>query len=93
MAFDQLIFRFHAIGRMFQRKIREEDVRGVLQSGDVIERYPDDVPYPSYLVLGFRGKRPIHVVAADDAQSRQTIVISVYEPDSARWDASFRQRK
>jgi len=93
MAFDRLIFRFHAVERMFQRKIQEADVRDVLQSGEIIEQYPDDVPYPSYLVLGFRGTRPIHVVAADMVQQGETIVISAYEPDPARWDASFRKRK
>jgi len=93
MAYEQLVFRVHAIQRMFQRRITDEDVRDVLRTGEVIESYPDDTPYPSRLVLGFRGPRPIHVVAADDLQAGQTIVISAYEPDPARWDEAFRRRK
>lgn len=92
MAYERLVFRVHAVQRMFQRRITEEDVRHVLQTGEVIDRYPDDTPYPSRLVLGFCGARPIHVVAADDSQTELTIVISVYEPDPARWDVTFRRR-
>ena len=36
-------------------------------SGEVISEYPDDVPFPSCLILGFVGTRPIHVVTARDA--------------------------
>jgi hypothetical protein len=50
---ERLIFRVHALQRMFQRRITEADVREILQVGEVIESYPDDTPYPSRLILGF----------------------------------------
>jgi hypothetical protein len=65
----RLVFRVHAIERMFRRRISEVDVRHVLTNGEEIESYPEDTPYPSRLVLGWRGSRPIHVVAAEDAES------------------------
>src|SRR5260370_16852128 len=49
---------------MFERKISEAEIRSVIDTGQVIERYPDDVPYPSRLVLGWASGRAIHVVAA-----------------------------
>jgi hypothetical protein len=66
VAYDDLIFRVHAIQRMFDRGIRETDVRDVLEHGEVIEAYPDDLPYPSRLMLGHCGGRPVHVLASDD---------------------------
>jgi len=60
MAVERLIFRVHAIQRMFERGIRKEDVRQILLTGAVIEEYPEDAPYPSRLVLGWRGQRPLH---------------------------------
>jgi hypothetical protein len=63
-----------------------------LVNGDVIEDYPNDYPYPSRLVLGFCGARPLHVVAADNPGAPETIVITVYEPDPAQWDVTFRVR-
>ena len=93
MASYRLSFRIHAIQRMFQRKIGNEQVRDVLESGEVIENYPDDVPYPSRLVLGWSGRRPVHVVAADNHEGRETIVITVYEPSQTEWEPGFKRRK
>jgi hypothetical protein len=93
MIIKRPIFRVHAIKRMFQRRISEEDVLDVLTRGEVIEEYPDEVPYPSRLVLGWKGSRPIHVVVADDLESQESIVITVYEPDPGQWEPGFRRRK
>lgn len=92
MTFSELIFRVHAIQRMFQRRINKEDVRHVLATGETIEEYPHDTPFPSRLILGWRESRPIHVVVSDDPELRKTIVITVYEPDADEWDLSFRRR-
>lgn len=70
-----LIFRTHAIRRMFERHVSTEDARSVLATGEVIEDYPFDTPYPSRLVLGWRDGRPLHVVAADNAADGETYVI------------------
>jgi hypothetical protein len=88
-----LVFRIHAIQRMFQRGISKDDVRQVLEVGQVIEEYPEDQPHPSRLVLGWIGSRPLHVVASDDSNTNETIVITVYEPDPAQWEASFSRRR
>jgi hypothetical protein len=93
VTFDRLVFRVHAIQRMFQRRISVDDVRHVLSTGEVIEDYPNDTPYPSRLVLGWRGSRPIHVVAAENVESQETIVITVYEPDLTQWEPGFRRRR
>jgi hypothetical protein len=93
MAYERLIFRVHAVQRMFQRGITEMDVRQVLESGEVIEDYPDDQPYPSRLILGWCGSRPVHIVAADNHEARTTIVITAYEPDPDRWESGFKRRK
>lgn len=40
-----MVFRVHAIQRMFQRGVTEMDVREILASEETIETYPDDTPY------------------------------------------------
>jgi hypothetical protein len=77
---------------MFERGISSEEVRHVLETGSTIESYPEDLPYPSRLVLGFVGQRPLHVVVADDEKEGQTIVITAYEPEPGSWDETFRKR-
>ena len=87
----RLVYRVHAVRRMAERGIREEDVARVVAEGKEIETYPDDKPYPSRLVLGWMHGRPIHVVMAS-AES-EIIVITVYEPDPTQWEAGFERRK
>jgi len=88
----RLIFRVHALNRIFERGITVEDVRSVVTNGEAIQSYPDDKPYPSRLVLGWRAERPIHVVVAEDSEADILIVVTAYEPDPAQWDAGFKRK-
>ena len=58
MKFISIEFRLHAVQRMFERKISDNDVKNIVISGKIIEEYPKDVPLPSYLILGFINERP-----------------------------------
>lgn len=89
----KLIFRVHAIKRMFQRGITPVAVKEALLKGKIIEDYPDDEPYPSRLVLGWDRDRPLHIVVAENVQAGENIIVTVYEPDSAQWKAGFEKRK
>lgn len=87
----RLVYRVHAVQRMAERGIREEDVARVISAGKEIESYPDDKPYPSHLLLGWVEGRPIRIVTA--TAEHEIIVITVYEPDPALWESSFERRK
>jgi hypothetical protein len=90
---EKLTLRGHAIRRMFERRVSTEDVRAVLTHGERIEDYPEDKPFPSYLILSWVKNRPLHVVAADNIEDRETFVITVYEPDLTEWEPGFKKRK
>ena len=89
----RLIFRVHAVQRMFQRGISEKRVRQILDAGDVIEDYSGEMPEPSRLILGFQGKRPFHVVTSENVETNETTIITVYIPDPVKWKKDFRSRK
>jgi len=93
MTFEHLEFRLHAVERMFQRGIAVADVRQVIQTGKVIEDYPEDTPYPSCLISGHVREQPLHVVVAMDRASNRAIVVTVYEPDPGQWEPGFERRK
>ena len=93
MTSHRIIFRIHAIQRMFERRISEEHVRRVLQHGEMIEDYSDEMPQPGGLMMGKHGKRPLHVVVAENKSGDEAIVITVYEPDLAQWKSNSRERK
>jgi hypothetical protein len=87
-----LIYRKHAIMRMFERGIRDEDIRAVVLSGEVILDYPNDTPYPSCLILGWVDGNPIHVLTAQ-AENNLTIVITAYYPDPKLWESDFKRKR
>jgi len=89
----RIIFRVHAIQRMFARRVSAENVRQVLHSGEMIEDYSDEMPTPGGLMSGKRGRRPMHVVMAENIQADELVVITVYEPDPGQWQPGFRNRK
>lgn len=90
---SRFVYRAHALRRMFERQIPPSVVESVVRSGTTIETYPEDTPYPSRLVLGWVQGRPVHVVLADNRDGDEVVVITVYQPDPARWDASFSRRQ
>jgi hypothetical protein len=86
-------FSRHALERMFERMIAETDVLDVLRHGQTVEEYNDDTPYPSQLLLGWCGGRPLHVVAAHDQAGGLCIVITAYLPDATQWGDDFKTRR
>lgn len=90
MECNKLVFSEHIISQMFKRNISVDDIKGILEDGEIIMTYPDDKPYPSYLILGFRNKRPLHLVVAKDNHIGQCIMVTVYEPDKKSWSLDFK---
>ena len=88
MASDTIFFSNYARRRMFERRVKVEEVLEVLRGQDVIEDYGDG----RYLTLGWVEGRVLHVVAEDDPVARTTTVVTVYEPDPALWSAGYRER-
>ena len=89
----KIIFRVHAIQRMFERGISLKKVRQVLKTGETIEDYSSEMPEPSRLILGFQGKHSIHIVTSEDSKANETTIITVYTPDPNRWNKGFKHRK
>lgn len=90
---ERVLFSNHATARLFEYDLSRPQIERALREGDVIDRYPEDSPFPSYLVLSrLADDRPVHVVASDDERNHVTWVITTYVPDPDRWDETFSTR-
>jgi uncharacterized protein DUF4258 len=78
---------------MFERNISAKKVSQALQSGETIEDYSSEMPEPSRLILGFQGKRPFHLVTSENPGANEITIITVYVPDSEKWNKDFKSRK
>jgi hypothetical protein len=73
--------------------ITDQEVYEAICTGEVIELYPEDTPYPSVLIFGITdAKRPLHMVCAYNSGDDQVVVVTVYQPDPNRWE-DYRRRK
>ncbi len=89
----RIFFRVHALQRMFERNLSVKSVSEAIRSGTVIEDYTPEMPEPSRLILGFQGKRPIHVVVSENLKANEATIITAYLPDSDKWNKQFTRRR
>ena len=87
---QKVLITGHAWEAMDKREIGTKEVIDVILNGEIIEKYRDDKPCPSFLILGFVGPRPIHVLVA--LCKEHIRIITTYEPDAMKW-INFRLRK
>ena len=66
-----------------------------IPNGEIIERYPEDTPYPSCLIYSrLENGDPIHTVWAFNPETNGGILITTYRPDPRRWiDGRIRRTK
>lgn len=57
-----------------------------ISTGEIIEQYPDDKPYPSCLVSSrLRSNEPMNTAWAFNETTKSSASITTYRPDPRRW--------
>ena len=92
MKCSRFVYSAHSLQAIINRNIAVEEVEETINSGEVITSYETDKPYPSKLVLNFISAKPIRVVAAQNPDTLECIVITAYVPDPLLWDREFKQK-
>lgn len=89
---ENIEITLHAAKRLEQRNILLGDVLACIQNGEIIEKYPEDYPYPSCLILGLSLKDEyLHIVVGSDFETLW--IITAYYPDVDKWESDFKTRK
>ena len=84
----------HIFLRLVQRNISMQDVQEAILSGEIIEEYMDDYPFPSCLILGYRnGTNALHVVCATNDEATELWLITAYVPNMEKWMPDYKTRK
>ena len=92
LSMGEFEFSRHALKRVVERNISDQEIRQAGAQARVIEDYPDDKYSPSCLLLGFtETARPLHVqVTLADTDLAK--IITLYEPDPNEW-VNYSQRR
>ena len=89
---ENLRWTMHIMTRLLQREISLDDVTQAIKSGEIIENYPDDYPYPSCLILGRdKNLQALHVVCG--ASENELWLITAYRPSLEFWEYDLKTRK
>lgn len=86
----EFVWRKHAAQRMMERSITREEIVHCAQYGEIIESYPNDYPFPSFLVFELE-KEPLHIVMALEGET--CYIITAYRPNIEEFEDDFKTRK
>jgi hypothetical protein len=84
---DVMVLTEHLLTRMRQRDIRLEDIKYAITTGEIIEQYPADYPFPSCLINAGN----MHIVCSIGEGS--LYIITAYRPSQVQWEDGGRKRK
>lgn len=89
---DTIVISEHAQNRCRERGIKQKDIRNCIMTGEIIEQYPDDFPFPSCLVYGYDlSNRVIHVVISSEGESGR--IIAAYIPNTEKFQDDLKTRR
>ena len=89
---DAIRWTDHALKRLLFRGISQADVLQAIHSGEIIEDYPDDYPYPSCLLLGTdTSEAALHVCCGRGPG--EIWMITAYHPNPDEWETDLKTRK
>lgn len=89
---ENIILTMHAAKRLEQRGIFLKEVMNCIMTGEIIEQYPNDYPYPSCLTLGNKNTaKPLHAVIGTNGI--QLWIITAYYPASEKWMDDLKTRR
>jgi hypothetical protein len=79
---------------MLERGILRGHVRKVILRGERIEEDATSDPYPSALLRGVVGERPLHVALARDRSAAGLVyIVTPYEPDEEHFEFDLKTRR
>ena len=88
---ENIVITQHCRKRLAERGLSIKDVCSVIDSGEIIEQYPADHPFPSCLILGKTSDKVVHIVLSMD--SGFIYLITAYIPTSDKWMDDWKTRK
>lgn len=89
----KILWTYHANMRLRRRFIERDTILEAFESFEIIESYPDDKYFPSYLVLGRTEGTVFHALFAADVEGDNVCLVTAYLPDPRDWEQDLRTRR
>jgi hypothetical protein len=79
--------------RLAGRSIPREAILAAVTTYELVEAYPDDKYFPSYLTLARHGPDTFHVLFSTDVKGDNVRVVTSYRPDPGEWQVDLKARR
>ncbi|MGE0824829.1 MAG: DUF4258 domain-containing protein [Candidatus Binatia bacterium] len=88
-----MLWTYHVNMRLGQRFIARETIIAGAGSYEIVEAYPEDKYFPSYLLLGRVGAEVFHALFGVDVDGQNVRVVTAYYPSLEEWEADRKIRR
>jgi hypothetical protein len=89
----KIFWTYHVTMRLKGRSISRNAIIQSEACYEIIEQYPEDKYYPSYLVRSEYEDYLFHILFAVDVQADNIRIITAYRPTLEEWEDGFRIRR
>jgi len=79
--------------RLQQRAITRGSIISSVETYEIIEQYPEDKYFPSYLVFAQAGSNIFHIHIAVDKEGDNVRIITAYKPTLDKWENNYKTRR
>jgi len=89
----KIMWSYNVNMRMKGRFIPRQFILDSATSYEIIEEYPKDKYFPSYLVYSHFQNRIFHILFASDFEGDNVRIITAYYPSLEEWEEDFKTRR
>ena len=89
----RILWTYHVNMRLGRRFIARETIISAADSYEIVEAYPEDKYFPSYLLLGGQGEEAFHVLVGTDVDGQNVRIITAYYPSPDEWETDLKRRR
>jgi hypothetical protein len=89
----RILWTYHVNMRLGQRFIARETIIAAAESYEMVEAYPEDKYFPSYLLLGKLNEEAFHALFGTDVGGQNVRVVTAYYPSPGEWEEDLKTRR
>ena len=89
----RILWTYHVNMRLGRRFIARETIIAAADAYEIVEAYPEDKYYPSYLLLGRQADEAFHVLFGTDVDGRNVRIVTAYYPSPEEWETDLKTRR
>ena len=89
----RLYWTYHVNMGLISRAISRELILAGVDTYEIVESYPNDKYFSSYLILSNAGDNPCHVLFATGVEGGNVRVVTAYRPDAREWESDMKRRR